>query len=335
MAGTIDEVCQRIRELRIRSAGPRGKAAFAKMLHLPATTYEYYEGSRLPPADVLLRIAETTGADLRWILTGEHPEAPSVAADHPVLRRAAALLAEKPQAAETLAEFLDVLAGGLALNRRAADMGLARQGADEGEAGAAAAGAPPFETADSTADAEATQSPRPGWIPVLGRSAAGLPAFFNPGEPTKALTTLSDLIARHAHKAAEVVNNGIAVGDEPVSGFVQLVKVADGGAGSVDEFVVSPAMTYRYPDAFALRVDGDSMSPQIRHRDIVVLSPSAPAVDGQAAVVQLAGQIGVTCKLFRQEGDSVHLIPINEQLSPQQFAANKLMWALRVLACVR
>jgi SOS-response transcriptional repressor LexA len=51
--------------------------------------------------------------------------------------------------------------------------------------------------------------------------------------------------------------------------------------------------------------------------------------------VQLAGQIGVTCKLFRREGDTVHLVPINEQLSPQSFASDQLVWALRVFVRVR
>jgi SOS-response transcriptional repressor LexA len=77
------------------------------------------------------------------------------------------------------------------------------------------------------------------------------------------------------------------------------------------------------------------MEPEYRHGDLVVLSPSQPAVDGRAAVVQLAGQIGVTCKLFRRAGDRVHLVAINERYPPTAHAADELLWALRVLGRVR
>jgi SOS-response transcriptional repressor LexA len=77
------------------------------------------------------------------------------------------------------------------------------------------------------------------------------------------------------------------------------------------------------------------MAPEIRHGDVVICSPSVPAADGAAAVVQLKGQIGVTCKLFRRAGQTVHLVPINEQYAPQAFSARRMVWAQKVLARVR
>ena len=53
------------------------------------------------------------------------------------------------------------------------------------------------------------------------------------------------------------------------------------------------------------------------------------------AMVQLSGQIGVTCKVFRRAGDTVHLIPINEQYAPQSFGDETIVWARRVLARIR
>ncbi|MFP4053868.1 MAG: helix-turn-helix transcriptional regulator, partial [Phycisphaerae bacterium] len=85
----------------------------------------------------------------------------------------------------------------------------------------------------------------------------------------------------------------------------------------------------------ALRVDGDSMSPEIRHGDLVVLSPSAPALDGRPAVVQIDRQIGVTCKLLRREGDRTHLIGLAESVPPLSIDTGKVAWALRVLARIR
>ena len=73
----------------------------------------------------------------------------------------------------------------------------------------------------------------------------------------------------------------------------------------------------------------------IDRRDVVILSPSVAAVDGQPAVVQLRQQIGVTYKLLRTEGERIHLVPVNEKFPPQTFPAERLVWALRVLARVR
>ena len=55
------------------------------------------------------------------------------------------------------------------------------------------------------------------------------------------------------------------------------------------------------------------MSPRINDGDIVILSPSVPAVQGQIGIARIANQIGVTCKLIRTTENEVHLIPINEK----------------------
>ena len=59
------EICRRIARLRVEAVGPRGKSAFARQLGLSPSTYDYYEGARVPPASVLVKISELTGADLR------------------------------------------------------------------------------------------------------------------------------------------------------------------------------------------------------------------------------------------------------------------------------
>ena len=116
---------------------------------------------------------------------------------------------------------------------------------------------------------------------------------------------------------------------------VQLVTLRAPGAEGPAEFVASEPLKRRHADAFALRIDGDSMAPELRHGDVVVLSPSAEAAEGRPAVVQLADQIGVTCKLYRRAGQTVHLVPVNEQYAVQTFPAERVIWALRVLARVR
>jgi SOS-response transcriptional repressor LexA len=73
------------------------------------------------------------------------------------------------------------------------------------------------------------------------------------------------------------------------------------------------------------------MSPRINDGDIVILSPSVPAAQGQIGIARLANQIGVTCKLIRSTEQAVHLIPINERYETKVVAKKDLLWALAVL----
>jgi len=107
------DICRRIAALRRRLHGDRGKSRFAEQLGISPSTYNYYEARRVPPAGVLVRIADAAGVDIRWLLTGEDAE-PSVSADHPAVRRIAVLLAEHPSAAAPLVAFVDILAASLA-----------------------------------------------------------------------------------------------------------------------------------------------------------------------------------------------------------------------------
>jgi transcriptional regulator with XRE-family HTH domain len=311
------EICQRIAQLRLEVAGARGKSSFAKQLGLSPSTYDYYEASRVPPADVLVRIADLTGADLRWLLTGQASAGPAVPAGHPVLRRAADLLAAHADSAKPLGAFLDILAEAVKFPAKVPADGPPDQPA-----------APPTQPAND---------PKSSWIPVLGRSAAGVPRFWSDRSQAKGLTTLEQLVARHAGQAAQArARRGLATGPlQPADAPGQLISLSEPAGDSVAEFLDAQAIRQRYDDAFALWIDGDSMAPDINHGDLVILSPSAPATDGRPAVVQLADQIGVTCKLYRRGGDTVHLVPLNEHVPAVSVPADRVVWALRVLARVR
>ena len=355
-----NEICRRVVELRLKAAGPRGKSKFAKQLGISPSTYDYYEGSRTPPAEMLVRIAEVAGADLHWLLTGEPGAAALGAEDHPVLRRAAKLLADCPDAAGALGAFVDLLIEARkfpakAQEHKTADenrsMGVSpvesvgtrdQHGRDGRATHRRAAGGQvlgtPLGGPRPNGDARATG--REAWIPILGRTAAGVARFWGKGEDVSGLTTLADLVARHAGQTPQAVRPAVATeaGTEadahPPAG-VQLVTLSAPDQRDAVEFVAAEAIKRRYPDAFALRVDGDSMAPQILQGDVVVLSPSVPADNGRAAVVQAAGQIGVTCKLYRKAGGHVHLVPVNSRYEIADVQAGQVEWALRVLARVR
>jgi len=320
-------ISDRIVQVRIEVTGPRGKAAFARLLGISPTTYQSYEAGRVPPADVLVKMAEVAQVDVRWLLTGRDVDSPAMTGDHPVLQRAGALLSRHPNAAAALGAFVDILAESMKFP------------AKPGRPAASGIRAVPAETppaADRPVGAEQAQAGQSDhWIPVLGRSAAGVPRFWDDDDAERGVTTLGELIARHAssaRRARPAEAQGEGLGEQET---VQLIALVGQGAGDCVEFVHAPGIKGLYHDAFAVRIDGESMSPDIAHGDVVILSPSHPARDGRGAVVQLRRQIGVTCKLFRREGDSVHLVPINEQFRPQTFDAADLEWALRVLARVR
>jgi len=390
--------------------GVRGKAAFAKRLGLSPSTYDNYENDRAVPVEVLVRISDVTGVDLRWLVTGRFPEE-AVPASHLVVQRAAAMLSRYPQAAEPLAAFVELLSAAMAFPKKG-PLGQSADGVQpvvEGQhaysvhgavagqpmeipvsaapevevaassytasssvvsavaeiqeafrakvaqspvasdvrapGNAAIASPPPSLPISTAAASEARGRPpetpgRQAWIPVLGRSAAGVASFWGDQDST-GVARLADAIARHVgdvqcQQARVELSDGASMSPADPADGLQLVRLVLGdGAAGVTEFIESPSLKARYADAFALRIDGLSMHPDISHGDLVVLSPSAEAVDGKAAVVQLVDQIGVTCKLWRREGEQVHLIPVNDQMPPQTYPISSVVWAFRVLAKIK
>ena len=314
----IDEkaIIERIRELRTRFAGERGKSKFARALGISPSTYSYYEDNRVPPIETLLAICRTTGADLNWLLSGQlassSPGIPVSGPNKMLLQRTAALLNEHPEMAESVAAFVDLLC-----EKKGIQSELSKS-------------------------ESSTESQRPGWIPILGRTAAGIVHCWNETAlpvSSEAVTKLEELIRQHTGK--EIISSSdapIAIDFElaelsaAVSNLrVNLIRVSGGGQGQVVEFIDCDKISTVFPDAFALHVDGDSMSPRINDGDIVITSPSIPASDGQLAIAHISDQIGVTCKLIRNTPDGVHLIPINEKYDTKVIPSKNLLWALSVL----
>jgi transcriptional regulator with XRE-family HTH domain len=314
----IDEkaIVQRIRELRTRFTGERGKSKFACALGISPSTYSYYEDNRVPPIETLLAICQITGADLQWLLTGRSsPSAAGLPAGGPgkaLLQQIAAMVSEHPEMVEPIAAFADLLCEKKGIQK---------------------------ELTPTQDDAGHRKS---GWIPVLGRTAAGIVHCWS--ETTlpasgEAVTKLDELVRRHTgKKIVATVEGPVAVDFElaelsaAVSNTrVSLIRVSGSGQGQVVEFIDCDKIAAVFPDCFALHVDGDSMSPRINDGDIVIASPSVPACDGQPAVAHIADQIGVTCKLIRTTPQGVHLIPINEKYDTKVVPRKNLLWAISVL----
>lgn len=314
-----DELSARIREVRSATFGPRGRARFARALGVSPSTYNYYERGRIPPMPILLKISDVSGVDLRWLLTGRLSTEQPAGARSPeharILARMSALLPQRAEAAAALSALLDLLES---------------QPEGAGQAQETQAGASDAKVHPSAAIR----------IPVLGRTAAGVPQFWKQHEPAT-VDLLRSALARGA-ASREACTVTLADPEEtshegPDEGvhLVQLAKPVRIGELRVAEFLDCPMLRDRWPDAFALRLDGESMHPSLSHGDLVILSPRERARAGRAAVVQLRNQIGVTCKLFRTDNTHVHLIPINEQFRPTKHPLEDLVWALAVLYRVR
>jgi transcriptional regulator with XRE-family HTH domain len=316
-------VIERIKALRNRYAGPRGKGKFAQALGISLSTYSYYENNRIPPIETLLRICEVTNTDLNWLLTGKKTQADtkkstsgadefSTKQNVSLLRSLDGLLEENPDLVKPITAFVELLCEKKGIEKTFHSKNLP------------------------------TVPQRPGWIPILGRTAAGIVYSWDQTlltNPAQAVTELEELVKKQFGKTIIDSQDGTVLIDLQARLLVEglktqranLIQVGDRGDQQIVEFIQCEEIHRLFPDSFALRIDGDSMSPRINDGDIVVISPSVPAAEGHIAVVRVTNQIGVTCKLIRSTETEVHLVPINERYEPKAFAKKDLVWALAVL----
>ncbi len=64
-------LARRLREIRHDLFGPDGGPAMAEAMGVPERTWLNYESGVTVPAGVILRLIDATGADPRWLLTGD------------------------------------------------------------------------------------------------------------------------------------------------------------------------------------------------------------------------------------------------------------------------
>jgi repressor LexA len=85
--------------------------------------------------------------------------------------------------------------------------------------------------------------------------------------------------------------------------------------GIADDYIRCPDM--HDPNAFAVRVVGDSMEPKFREGDIVIFSPAAEVHNGDDCFVRFAMPHETTFKrVFFESDKKIRLQPRNEKYSP-------------------
>lgn len=306
-------IIQRIIDVRTSQAGERGRNKFAKSLDLSPSTYSYYEKDRIPPLSVLLKISDLYNVDLNWLLTGKSDGSgrQTFGQNHKILAQTQKIIESRPNSVDAITAFLNLL--------------------EEKSA---------FE-----AKVQTQNSSKNGWIPVLGRTAAGVPGLWSQaiGTDSKVIEThIEQLVTKHLN--ASIVNSITAdiTVDSQTRAVIQALNRSQanliqtvGGDDEVVQFVECPDVHGLFPDSFALQVDGDSMSPRINDSDVVIVSPSVAAVEGLPAIIRISGAIGVTCKLIRMEDKAVHLIPINEKYDTRIANKKDLLWSLAVICHIK
>ncbi|MCP4708435.1 MAG: S24 family peptidase, partial [Planctomycetes bacterium] len=184
---------------------------------------------------------------------------------------------------------------------------------------------------------------QPPWLPVLGRTAAGITHFWDQkNEQLPGITELTEIISRHQKTSyrqqlsRQITTDINQAGIPPLDHkSVSLIQLNQTNSDGISEFIASEEILDRFPDAFALRIDGDSMAPRIQDADIIILSPSIPARDGAAAVIKIRQQIGVTCKIIRKTNDHIHLIAANEKYETKIIDIDQALWSLAVIWRIR
>jgi len=320
--GAVAGLSERLAWLRKTVFGPRGRAAFARAIGVSPSTYNYYEKGRPAPAELLAKVATVTGADLKWLLTGTG--------------------AAFPESGENV--------GDIGLSHQAREI-LARfsppAGAAEAHAATAALRALLARIDKALPVSKGAWQPRPAQptsnvIPIVGRTAAGLLAAWEECFAGKDDPLVMERLIRHVEGKAACRRDADLrpadphhESDQPADTTAILTQLSSPTPDGVVEFLELPGAGPLLPGTFALRVDGDSMAPRLMNGDIVVSHREAAPEAGMAAIVKIRDRIGVTAKLWRPEGDRVHLIPINEAYEPAVYPRRDILWACRILWVVR
>ena len=332
----IDEkaIIGRIMMLRTQYAGMRGKSKFSRALGISASTYNYYEKTRVPPIEIILKICELTGADIHWVLTGERSEKRrgiltandfSVGVNSALLRKVDSLLNENPDLTESILTFIELL------NEK---KGYGKEFVSYINKFDALKGDISFERHHQ------------GWIPLIGSTTTGIINFFNESDiPNNefVFNQIEKIVEEHTSKA--VINFyettlTIDMQSKRIIGGLRkckanLVQFSGEKEDEVYEFIYCEQLHKIYQGCLALHVSGDSMSPKINDGDVVIVNPSVLAKNGCISIICAMEHIGITCKIFRKKKENIHLIPINEKYETKRINLNDIDWALSVLCHIK
>lgn len=306
MQSSEKQLTERIRQIRRRHFGPRGKKTFAERLGIPLAEYESIEKGTLPTGELMVRMCETTAEDLQWLLTGVASRGTMVISGtrgrhQQLLAGIAALLNSDPAKAGPLEAFVELLNSDVQSRPAAVErLPEPRQllpifDVDE----------LPDDLSDDGGDPAGSK-----WLALVrtdGRPARRAVGLL--GEP-------QDAPAADAHRKINLVN----------------LEFPD---GAQREFVQSAVLAECFPGMFGVRIRNEDLEPILSRNDIALVVQGVPAKPGRPALCRLAGSREPTFRVWlgRRAG-RLHLGRLSNG-SEQRVEEREVLWSLEILYCVR
>jgi len=173
---------------------------------------------------------------------------------------------------------------------------------------------------------------------VAAASRAQLERRAAPAYPLPASRTVRQLQAAiHAvesSNASRVDLHVIPVISRAAAGDPARFTDGDYPPGFADEYVQAPT-DVADPNAFGLRIRGDSMTPMYHPGDVVIVSPNTPLAPGLRVVAKIRnGEI--TCKtLASSENDQITLASENPSYDPIILPREDVVWLYPVVCSLR
>ena len=133
--------------------------------------------------------------------------------------------------------------------------------------------------------------------------------------------------------AREVVLRRIPLISRTAAGDPVDYTDADYPTGWAEEFVAAPE-DVTDTSAFALRIEGDSMAPRLRHGDVVIVSPDTPLKEGSCVVAKTKGG-EVTCKVYRLREEKIVLESENPAFPALVLTKDDVLWMYPVAKSIR
>ena len=173
-------------------------------------------------------------------------------------------------------------------------------------------------------------------IPIIGSTSAGTARYWSEyPDALDGATAEQRVTSLFASSLAQPVRRRGELRGSSMTGVVALVQLNHPDDNGILEFLSAPRVKEVFPHSVAWRIDGESMLPRYRDGDLVVTALDQTAVDGEPAVVKQRDQIGVNCKVYREEELDVVLTPLNERMTAQRIPKAQIEWAYRVVCAVR
>ncbi|MCK4342460.1 MAG: helix-turn-helix domain-containing protein [Phycisphaerae bacterium] len=305
MSSPEQALAQRLKELRRRHFGPKGKALFARRLGLSLDEYTRYERGVVPPGEVMVRICEATGEDLQWLLTGVASRGTVVIAGargrhRDVLARLANLLDKKPELAAAVESFLDLLMQG------------------EQEARETAAPVLPEPKLESLIR-----------IFELNELPLTLPETTPDGPGKYELAPFENGTPPLSREQVELLEPALEY--PPDAGQrVELVSVRTAD-GRTCRCIHNAEIARCFPSAFGVRLADNTMQPMFQAGDAAVVTAEAEAKIGRPAICRVTDEPAARCRIWLgRENGIVHLGRLADG-EVERVAHEKVQWSLEAL----